>query len=198
MNKNLLRSSQRLSKLVSKRNYNAEVKNTSVIVGFILGGAAIKENQIVKQTKWKDRLEYVKRIFDSYGYRTKMNEFYNSYGKTYELKVEISKEVAEHYRHLFYPNKNKTVSRKLLNELDPTSISIWLTLNSHFADGGLSLGTLAFTKEENEIIQNYFSVVYNLKTTIRKNREKYYIHFPKKSTEVLLSKVYVPRDTQLG
>ena len=190
-----LRSSQRLSKLVSRRDYFAEEKETSILVGFILGGGSIRKLTVEKNSKDKESLERVKEIFDRHNYKTELREEKTSSGIRYNLIVQISPEVAKHYKHHFYPNGNKTVTRHLLNELNNEAIFIWLTLNSHEVDGGLALGTLKFTLEENEIIQNYFKVVHGLDTRIRKQRDKVYIYLTKQSKEALLPKVYVPRGT---
>lgn len=189
------RSSQRLNKLVSRRDYFAEEKDTSPLVGFILGGATIRNLVVSKTSKYQDLLIYVKEIFEQYKYRTDLVEKNTKYGLQYELNVQVSSEVSKRYLHHFYPNGNKTVTRHLLNELNNDGLSIWFTLNSHDVDGGIALGTLKFTEEENLIIQNYFNVVHHYDVRLRKQREKKYIYLTAKDKRELLSKVYVPRST---
>lgn len=188
----VFQSSQRLNKLVSRRNYFAEEKDTSILVGLILGGGSIRGLKVITQNKDKDKLLHVKNLFERYHYKTSIEEKNTPHGVVYQLAVEISSETAKHYKHLFYPNGYKTVSRHLLNELNNEAITIWITLNSHFVDSGLAMGTLKFTREENEIIQKYFQVVHKIDTRLRAQRDKCYIFFPKASTEYLFNKVYVP------
>lgn len=193
-----LRSSQRLNKLVSKRNYFAEEKETSIIVGLILGGGNIKNNQLRKTTNKKERLEYVQNIFEKYNYKTDLKTITapSLKGKiTYELDISLALETAKHYKHLFYPNGDKTITRHLLNELNNDALSIWLTLNSRDVDGGISFGTTCFNEAENIIIQHYFQTVHNYDARLRKQRDKVYIHLTAKDTQDLLTKVYVPRGT---
>lgn len=190
-----LRSSQRLNELVSRREYSAEAKETSILVGFILGGASIRHNKIVKQNKKKVLLQYVQNIFEQYHYKTELVECNIKYGPSYQLRVLVSPEIAQHYKHQFYPNGNKTITRHLLNELNNDALSIWLTLNSHPVDSGIALGTMKFTEEENLLIQKYFQVVYKINLNLRWQREKPYLFFSRMATETLLNKVHVPRST---
>ena len=190
-----LRGSQRLNELVSRRQYAAEVKDTSILVGFILGGATIRANKAVKQAKKQDLLIYVQKIFEQHQYQTELIEYDTNYGRSYQLRVLVSPEVAQHYKHQFYPNGNKTITRHLLNELTEEGLSIWLTLNSRLVDAGIALGTMKFTKEENLIIQQYFQVVHKLDLHLRRQREKVYLFFPSVAAKSLLNKVHVPRST---
>ena len=192
---NELRSSQRLSELVSRREYTAEAKETSILVGFILSGATIRSNKIVKQAKKRDLLVYVQNIFEQYHYKTELVECSTNHGLSYQLRVQISPEITQHYKHQFYPNGNKTITRHLLNELNDDALSIWLTLNSHPVDAGIALGTMKFTEEENLLIQKYFQVVHKINLNLRWQRGKPYLFFPRAATEVLLTKVHVPRST---
>ncbi len=175
---NELQSSQRLNKLVSRNNYFSEEKDTSILVGFILGGASIRKLQVVKQLKDKEKLLKVEEIFKKYNYQTTLKSIVANHGETYQLSINISPEVAKHYKHQFYPNGNKTVTRHLLNELNDDGLSIWFTLNSHESQGSIILGTLKFTEEENKIIYNYFSVVHKIDVRLRHQREKIFISFP--------------------
>lgn len=190
-----LRSSQRLNKLVSKRDYFAEEKETSVLVGLILGGGSIRNLVIQKQSNKLEALRHVKEICEQYHYRCELVECSSSYGKTYNLRVQITPEIAAHYKHHFYPNGNKTVTRHLLNELNNDALDIWITLNSRTVDKGLAFGTTQFTEDENKIIQQYFNVVHGLDARLHKNRDKYFIYLTAKSKQELFSKVYVPRGT---
>nr|DAG76107.1 MAG TPA: LAGLIDADG DNA endonuclease family [Caudoviricetes sp.] len=187
------RSSQRLSKLVSRRNYFAEEKNTSILVGFILGGACIQNLKAISTNKNRDKLLFIKSFFDEYGYKSEIREIMQHNAKSYEMTVDISKDVAEHYKHLFYPNGNKTVTRHLLNELNNDAITIWFKLKGVEKDGGLSLATLRYTKEENEIMKKYFETVHKIDVRLRRQKDQFHIHFPKKSKEYFFTKVCVPR-----
>jgi hypothetical protein len=100
------------------------------------------------------------------------------------VKCKLEKEIFKYYRHKFYPNGNKTVTRSLLNLLDKEGLGIWWQ-----DDGSLSiyenkktkqldrhgkLCTHSFTEEENKIISRYFNVVWDIKTTVRIEKNKYY------------------------
>lgn len=191
-----LRSSQRLNKLVSRRDYFAEEKDTSILVGLILGGGCIRGLQLEKVSNKKDVLEYVQKIFISYGFVAELKSIQGSHNQpTNKLVIKLSPQQAQHYKHQFYPNGNKTITRHLLNELNNDALSIWLILSSRDVDSGIAMGTTKFTFEENEIIKKYFEQVHKISASLHKQRDKVFVYIPKKSKEVLLGKVYVPRST---
>lgn len=87
------------------------------------------------------------------------------------------------YYNLFYPNGKKIVTRHLLNMLDPLGLAIWFmddgSRNIRWykrKDGlksvkarGTRISTNGFTREEHEIIQKYFDIVWDIKVGIHKS-----------------------------
>lgn len=141
-------------------------------------------------------MEYVQNIFISYNFQTELKSILGSHNQlTNKLVVMLSPEQAQHYKHRFYPNGNKTITRHLLNELNNDGLSIWFSLNSREVDGGIAMGTTKFTYEENKIIKDYFEQVHKISVSLHKQRDKVFVYIPKKSKEILLSKVCVPRST---
>jgi hypothetical protein len=100
------------------------------------------------------------------------------------IRCALEKSTFAKYRHLFYPNGNKTIKRKLLNLLDKDGLSLWwqddgcLSVSKNKKTGQSSrygkLCTYSFTKEENEIISRYFKVVWNIETKTTVEKQKYY------------------------
>ncbi len=92
-------------------------------------------------------------------------------------------EVLKHYKHHFYPNGNKTITRHLLNQLDKQGLAIWYMddgccvkqYKRGYGNGRhLRLCTNCFNLEEHQIMQNYFEVVWDIKVTVQpcKRRNK--------------------------
>lgn len=182
-----LQSSQRLNKLVSKRDYFAEEKDTSILVGFVMGGASLRYLTATKTGKDKEKLERIARIFEENNYHYELDED-PAYKGSYILRVHLAPEVMKHYRHQFYPNGNKTVSRHLLNELNDKGLCIWLLLKTKEKDKGLQLETGKLTNEEVEIVYNYFVNNHKIDVRLHTRKNKKIIYFPEKTKQYLFEK----------
>lgn len=182
-----LQSSQRLNKLVSRRDYFAEEKNTSILVGFVMGGASIRFLTATKQSKEKEKLEKIAEVFKKYNYEYELVED-PCVKDGYILRVRLSPEVAKSYRHSFYPNGNKTVTRHLLNELNDDGLFIWFLLKSKNKDHGLQLETSRLTEDEVDIIYNYFVKNHKVDVSFHQKKGKKTIYFPKKTKEYFFRK----------
>lgn len=70
--------------------------------------------------------------------------------------------------NLFYLNKKKVVTRKILDKLTPFSMAVWYMDDGYYRRrrGRAQLSTNAFTYEENLIIQRYFEETWNLSCNI--------------------------------
>jgi len=87
------------------------------------------------------------------------------------------------YYNLFYSSGKKVVTRHILNMLDPLGLAIWYmddgsrNIKWYKRKDGLKsvksrstrFSTNGFTREEHEIIQQYFKVVWDIKVGIHKN-----------------------------
>ena len=182
-----LQSSQRLNKLVSKREYFAEEKDTSILVGFVMGGASLRYLTATKTGRNKEKLEQVARIFEKYKYHYDLVDDPNV-KNGYILRIRLAPEVMKHYKHQFYPNGNKTVTRHLLNELNDEGLFIWLLLKTKEKDQGFELNTSKLTDEEVEIIYNYFVNNHKIDVTLHSRKDKKIIYFPEKTKKYLFEK----------
>jgi recombination protein RecA len=172
------------------------MKKESLIISCIIGdGYIAKESKassyylsIQHSTKQKDFLLYKKSLFESLGYKTNLYELKQTDKRKYpaiRLNVkDFNKDILINLRRSFYPNGNKTITRHLLNYLDPMGLAIWW-----MDDGCLSiykrkdrnstarygkLCTHCFTYDENVIIKNYLETVWKIKTTVKVEKNKYY------------------------
>lgn len=96
------------------------------------------------------------------------------YDKVYEAcRFTKTHNYFTYLRKLLYPNGAKTITREILNKLTPQGIAIWFMDDGSFyrkdnEDGtksicfDLRLSTDCFSKEENEIIVDYFSEVWDI------------------------------------
>lgn len=117
--------------------------------------------------------------------------------KTFECREPT---ILKEYRHKFYPNGNKTVTRHLLNKLNSEGLAIWFMddgscvkkYKNGYGNGRyLQISTHGFTENENKLIVRYFNKVWNLYPRIRiaKKRTRpdyYYITFDVKNSFKLI------------
>ena len=129
----------------------------------------------------KDYLEWKMKILRKNGIMT-TEPYYvsnNGYG-AYEMRTKSYKFIRL-YRRILYGKSKNIANRKILNKLTPLGLAIW-----YMDDGGLAqkkrngkvhandliLNTM-LSKEDNQIIIDYFKEVWNIQFTQVKNRGKY-------------------------
>ena len=169
-------------------------KKDSLITAMILGDGYIDNNNylsIQHSGKQKDYLEYKMNLLKELN--LKISNTYDVSRNGFEAFRQNCREpeLCKYYKHLFYPNKNKTITRNLLNRLDSEGLAIWFmddgsctkTYKNGYGQGRyLSIATHSFTKDENKLIVKYFKVVWDIyvkiRTAKRKNKtDSYYIVF---------------------
>ena len=164
----------------------------SFIVGNLLGdGWFTKENNhtlfFQHSTKQADYARYKEEIAKELGLQT---HFYNINVTEHRkfpavrVTVRLPNDLYKYFKHKFYPNNNKTITRHLLNYLDNTGLAIW-----YQDDGSLSVYTNpntqhiqrhikwcteGFNYDEHVILQRYLKSVWDIDSNIRPEKHKYY------------------------
>ena len=163
----------------------------AIMIGLIIGDGYLDNKgrlQVAHCTQQKEYCIYKAKLLHSVtgGKDIKVDKF----SKTWTYKkndVEIKVTNNEYYRFrrqsnsflyfrdLMYPNNKKTITKEILDLMTPLSIALWwlddgcLTVKYAYPDGkrvkcGYTLRLCTYaSKEENELIQNYFLEKYNMK-----------------------------------
>lgn len=175
-------------------------KQKSLVIASILGDGYIPSRDSVLSIQHSvKRYKYLVWLRDKFienGFE--VTGIYNVSRKfeAYRFNVKLPISDWKELKHQFYPNRNKTITRHLLNYLDEEGLAIWFmddgnkeihwkkddTL-SHWA---LGLSTHAFTKEENLIIQKYFKSVWNIDLSIIRDRKYYRCRFNMTNSKILI------------
>lgn len=125
-----------------------------------------------KHERFKLIFPKVSKIYDVGKNGYKANRFYVHLGA-----------LNQYWRHQFYPNRNKTVKRHLLNMMDAEGLATWYMddgSRTHHIQGGKAevlLHTESFNLKENEIIRSYLLKVWGIETGLRtrnKDGKTYY------------------------
>ena len=178
-------SPQRLRQLKSP-------KHKSMIVGAVLGDSYITKNHdgsghllaTQHSGKQRDYLEHKRERMALMGFQvSRVYDVSRNGFESYRYTAKLDED-GRYWRHQFYPNGNKTVTRHLLNMLDAEGLAIWFmddgsnTLHKQGGRGELQLHTQSFNRAEHHIIQNYLDKVWGIDTGLRTDTrgDKIYYH----------------------
>lgn len=123
------------------------------------------------------------------GYRCNIYQIAPGNKRNAAIRVQLTLPRGEgrYYRELFYPNQNKTITRRFLNWMDERALAWWYqddgsltvyrNLATRKAHRYIKWCTHGYTLEENTIMQHYLDVVHGIQTTIRVEKQRYhYLH----------------------
>lgn len=155
-----------------------------LILFMVLGDGYLNKKGFLSvrhSSEYKDYAEWKRQILRKHGIKvTDVYEVKNSGYGGYEFRTSSYKFIRL-YRRVIYKDKKNIANKRLLNKLTPLGLAIW-----YMDDGGLSqkkrngkvhanelfLNT-HLTKEENQVIIDYFKEKWDIHFTQVKNRGKY-------------------------
>ena len=145
--------------------------------------------------KWK--FDQMQPLFKSF-FLTK--EFDKRTNKTYYLYIAHSRQnkCLWKFYNMFYKiednKKIKYINKEMLNSIKPLGLAIWFQDDGFKATGnGYYLATNCFTKEDLEMVKEFFKVKFNINISIHKDLT-IYIKAESKETFVNLIKDYIHPD----
>ena len=163
-----------------------DVKARNLCIAMSLGDGTINPKGYLAMRhslKQKEYLEWKKKLLNSHGIST--TDLYhvgNNGYDSFELRTYTHR-FLKLYRKVVY-KPHKTVSRKLLNKLDATGVAIWYMDDGSISsrrdvDGNIKSSVLTIstctTREQNQIIIDYFLDVWGIKFGQRKMGSKFSI-----------------------
>lgn len=155
-----------------------------LVLAMSIGDGCITSNgylSFIHGKKQKEYLEWKIWLLHKYGITTTKVEKFNNNGYIgYRARTYTHNFIKVFRRILYKPSKN-IANRKILNRLTPLGIAIW-----YMDDGGLSqkkrngivhanelMLNTGLSKEDNQIIIDYFKEVWNIKFNQYKNKGVY-------------------------
>lgn len=155
-----------------------------VLLGSILGdgnlyigkgkNAVYREEHSLKQiqyAKWKNKILNFKE--------TIVNRKEKRFGNIKEYQqICIYSTASPTLTELFnkiYLNNKKSVTKEILDKLEPLGIAVWYCDDGNYNYGRkkISIATLGFTKQENELIKEWLSENFGIMSTIRELKSKF-------------------------
>lgn len=168
-------------------------KQYQVLLGASLGDACLRIQYnypyglIEHSIKQKDYLLFKKNLLGELcspniierTRRLKFNGKYKKEGTSCAFRICTNRELVP-IHNLIYPNGKKTITKELLAKLEDLAIAIWYMddgywcVNHKKTSGRIGLATLSFSKEENELIKDYFKYKYDIDFHITFEDKKYH------------------------
>lgn len=167
-----------------------------LVIGSVLGDAGLYRSsrlsgyygnhcfQVAHSSKFREYVEYKedimypfsKHIID-YDRRDMRTKKYNSISQFRTHHASVFNK----YRRLLYNGTVKIVRPEALNMLKPQGIAFWFMddgsnwKNDKAGRRRISFSTHSFTKQENELISNWFKEKYGIKFNVSKDREWFHL-----------------------
>ena len=179
-----------------------------MVLGTLLGDGSLNYKRyasgkdvgvlFMQSTKRAGYLNFKKQIMSSHlgGYREEMGGWNKvPMGRQY---VNSSPSLTEFLQSLNFIERGKrTVSLETLNKLSPMGIAIWFCDDGCRSKNTVSLNTQCFSKEENQIIIDYFDSAWGIKFHLAYDKKKklYWIYSCAKDKAKFLKMIspYVPK-----
>lgn len=166
-----------------------------VLVGTLLGDGNLSLHgknarlHIKHSSKQCSLVNYKRQVFDSITSMKVRFFSQNVKEKSYSFCEFVTKTSSDltYFYNLFYPNFKKVVPSNLGLFLTPISLSVWIMDDGAAEYSGLSLQTHSFEKSEVDYLRDLLFSTFGLKTSSRKNKNKWIIYFPKSSMLSLIS-----------
>ena len=199
-------SARQLIRLVKEWNYKIKKtpltlltqKEHNLIIGSLLGDASIRQREknscfrVSHSIKQKEYLNWKLNILKNF----KISEFSekNKIINRRELNIinlsTNTHPLFNYYRNLFYKNNRKTITKKILKQLNPESLAIWICDDGSYdnTQGYIILCTNAFNLDEHNLMKEFFLKKFNLNPTIGfRDKKYYYLRFKQNDSKKLIN-----------
>ena len=185
-------SARKLYRLVKKWNLDIQKnphllisqKEHDLIIGSLLGDASIRRREryccfrVSHSIKQRDYINLKFNLFKDF----KISEFREVKRKIRDSFIHAidfstyTHPVFNYYRNLFYKNGRKAVTKEILDQINPRSLTIWICDDGSYDNrqGYIVLCTNAYSLEEHKLMKQFFKERFGLNPTIGFRDKKYY------------------------
>lgn len=160
-------------------------KERDLIIAMVLGDGYIEKSGTVAafhSEKQKDYVEYKFSLVKDLCTTKQLITRESNGTKQYGFRLRVTK-FTKTLRRVLYPNGKKTISRKILNRLDPQGLAIWWMDDGSCSNivyeptnkPRTSISTLStcVSREENQVIIDYFLEKHRVRFGQRKMKNHY-------------------------
>tara|TARA_Y100000310_G_C20556448_1_gene750789 strand:- start:172 stop:1119 length:948 start_codon:yes stop_codon:yes gene_type:complete len=181
-------------------------KEHDIIIGTLLGDASIRKRERYSCLRFSHSIKQkayfywkVNKLIDLP--ISELRESYRTIGDKRNVHMlnfsTRTHPIFNYYRYLFYKSK-KTINKKLLENLNPRSLAIWICDDGSFdrTQGYIVLCTNSFSLKEHELMKKCFNKKFGLDPTIGfRDKKYYYLRFKQEDSKKLIEIVrpFIPR-----
>jgi hypothetical protein len=177
----------------------------NIIIGTLLGDASIKKrdkNSCLRMAHSNKQEPYIKWKIAKLSFLG-ISEHINKKRMINNREVDMiyfstrTHPVFNYYKNLFYGLGEKTITKDILNKLNPQSLAVWICDDGSYntTQDYIILCTNSYSLEEHELLKKFFNEKFGLNPTIGfRDGKYYYLRFKKEDTKKLvgLIKDYLP------
>lgn len=177
-----------------------------LIIGSLLGDASIRQREknscfrFSHSLKQKEYIKWKLNILKDF----RISEYTERSRIVNQRKVDMiylstkTHPIFNYHRKLFYGNGKKTITKEILNKLNPQSLAIWVCDDGSYetSQGYIILCTNSYTLEEHRLMKEFFKERFNLDPTIGfRDGKYYYLRFKQDDTKKLIKiiKPFIPK-----
>lgn len=158
--------------------WNDNKRTDEYIRGLLLGDGSISRHKsthnarikVCHCSKQKEYLDLQKNMFSDVGY-SEYNSITEYKSHVFSVQSRCSEKFNKYHDELIIGGK-KTVTQKYLNKLTPLSIAVWYMDDGSLSGDSLRLATHGFSKEENDLISEYFKDKWDIDNAVMEDKRK--------------------------
>ena len=180
-------------------------KEHDLIIGSLMGDASVRQREknscfrFSHSIAQKRYCEFKKSILDNFN----ISEFREVKRKIKDRFIHAidfatkTHSIFNYYRNLFYKDGRKVIDKKILGQLNPRSLAIWVCDDGSYSNTQdyIILCTNSYSLEEHKLIKEFFEKRFELSPTIGfRDNKYYYLRFKKEDTQKLIKiiKPFIP------
>jgi len=205
---------RKLIKLVKEWNQEIQINppilvtqhEHNLFIGSLLGDASIRQREknscfrVAHSIKQRKYINYKLNIINNF----RISEFSERSRVINGRKVDMiylstdTHPVFNYYRNLFYKNNKKTISKEIIEQLNPMSLAFWICDDGSYdkTQGYIVLCTNAYTLEEHNLMKEFFKEKFGLDPTIGfRDKKYYYLRFKQMDSKKLIKIIepFIPK-----
>lgn len=173
-------------------------KEHDLIIGSLLGDSSIRQRDknscfrffhSIKQKKYSIWKLKILNKFNISEFREVKRKIINKqiHGIDFATKTHP---IFNYYRNLFYKNNKKEITEKILKQINPRSLAIWICDDGSFnkKQKYITLCTNSFNLKQHRLIKEFFNKKFRLDPTIGfRDKKYYYLRFKKQDSKKLIN-----------
>ena len=168
-----------------------------LVVGSLMGDASIRQREknscfrFTHSLKQKSYAEWKHKILENFNvseFRQVKRKIRDHFINAMDFATKTHP-VFNHYRNLFYKDGIKTITKEILDQINPRSLAFWVCDDGGYENSQeyIILCTNAYSLDEHKLMKEFFNKRFNLDPTIGfRDGKYYYLRFKQEDSKKLI------------